>query len=161
MQLVIKQGKKILVLINPPYAKVANTLGNEGKIDVATTKIGLLMNNKDYGYAARELFVQFLVRISVEIPNVTTAIFSTLKYVNAPNFDKFREIWNAKYLDGFIVHSKAFDELKDDFPIGFLIWKTNQNAKKKTPITEITAEILDKKTQPIGEKKFYNLPNNY
>lgn len=64
---------------------------------------------KDLGYAKRELFVQFLVRISKEIPTVTLAMFSTLKYVNAPNFEKFRESWNAEYLGGFIVHSKAFD----------------------------------------------------
>jgi hypothetical protein len=97
------------------------------------------------------------VRISKEIPTATVAIFSKLKYVNAPNFEKFREIWNAKYLDGFIVHSKSFEGLKGDFPIGFLIWKINQNAATKTPIIEITTEVLDKKAQPIGEKKFYNI----
>ena len=159
LQLAIKEGKKILVLINPPYGEAANSQGNEGKTNVATTNIGLLMNNEDYGYAARELFVQFLVRISIEMPNATIAMFSTLKYVNAPNFDKFREIWNAKYLGGFIIHSKVFDGLKGNFPIGFLIWATNQKTKKKIVISEITTEVLDKKTQAIGEKKFYNLPN--
>ncbi len=29
----------------------------------------------------------------------------------------------------------------------------------KTPITEIGVEVLDKKAQPQGEKKFYNIPN--
>ena len=155
----ISEGKKILVLINPPYAEAANSQGHEGKTDVATTKIGVLMNQADYGYAARELFVQFMARITQEIPNATLAMFSTLKYVNAPNFEKFRDTWNAKYLGGFVVHSKAFDGLKGDFPIGFLVWATNQNTKKKTPITEIIVDVLDKKAQPISEKKFYNLPN--
>ncbi len=159
LQQAIKDGKKILVLINPPYAEAANSQGNEGKTDVATTKIGLLMNNEDYGYAARELFVQFMARIAKEIPNATLAMFSTLKYVNAPNFEKFRQVWSAQYLGGFIVHSKSFDGLKGNFPIGFLIWQTNQNAKKKIEISEIITEVLDKKAQPIGEKKFYNLPN--
>ena len=112
------------------------------------------------GYASKELFVQFLARITQEIPNATLAMFSKLKYVNAPNFEKFRNQWNAKYLGGFVVHSKSFDGLKGDFPIGFLVWETNQNAKKKTLITEIIVDVLDKKAQPIGEKKFYNLPNN-
>jgi hypothetical protein len=112
------------------------------------------------GYASKELFVQFMVRIAQEMPNATLAMFSTLKYVNAPNFEKFREVWNAKYLDGFIVHSKAFDGLNGDFPIGFLVWETKQNTKRKTPITEINVDILDKKANPIGEKKFYNLPNS-
>lgn len=118
-------GKKILVLINPPYAEAANSQGNEGKTDVVKTRIGALMQNQDYGYASRELFVQFMARITKEMPKATLAMFSTLKYVNAPNFEKFREAWNAQYLGGFIVHSKAFDGLKGNFPIGFLVWKTN------------------------------------
>lgn len=155
----IAQGKKILVLINPPYGEAANSLGSAAKTDVANTKIGALMNQTNYGYASRELFVQFLARIAIEIPTATVAMLSTLKYVNSPNFENFREQWNAKYLDGFVVHSKAFDGLSGDFPIGFLIWQTNQNAKKKTPITEITVETLDKYTKPVGEKYFYNLPS--
>jgi hypothetical protein len=121
----IAQGKKILVLINPPYAEAANSQGNEGKTDVAKTRIGTLMQSQDYGYASRELFVQFMARIAKEIPTATLAMFSTLKYVNAPNFEEFRNNWNAKYLGGFIVHSKAFDGLNGNFPIGFLVWKTN------------------------------------
>jgi hypothetical protein len=38
-----------------------------------------------------------------------------------------------------------------------LIWKTGH---KKCSITEISTEILDKKANPIGEKKFFNLPND-
>jgi len=80
-----------------------------------------------------------------------------LKYVNAPNFEKFREVWKAKYLGGFVVHSKAFDGLKGNFPIGFLIWETNQ--KSKSLISEINVDVLNKNAEPIGEKAFYNLPN--
>jgi hypothetical protein len=87
------------------------------------------------------------------------AIFSKLKYINAPNFEKFRQVWNAEYLDGFVVHSKAFDGLKGDFPIGFLVWKTNQNTRQRKPITTISVDVFNQKVQPIGEKKFYNLPN--
>lgn len=157
LQQAIKDGKKILVLINPPYAEAANSQGNEGKTDVATTKFSINMN--DYGYAKRELFTQFLARIAIEIPQATIAMFSTLKYVNAPNFEKFRLIWNAKYLDGFVVPSKTFEGLKGDFPIGFLVWESQQNVKLRIPITEILVQVLDKKIQPIGEKSFYNLPN--
>jgi hypothetical protein len=63
-------------------------------------------------------------------------MFSKLKYVNAPNFEKFRTFWSAQYLGGFVVHSKAFDGLKGDFPIGFLVWKTNQLAKIKMLLTQ-------------------------
>jgi len=156
----IAEGKKILVLINPPYAEAANSQGNEGKTDVAKTRMGALMNKADYGYAARELFVQFLARMAQEMPTATLAMFSTLKYVNAPNFEQFRDRWNAKYLGGFVVHSKSFDGLKGDFPIGFLVWKTDQRAHTKTPLTEIKTTLLNKHGHEIGEKAFYNFPNS-
>jgi hypothetical protein len=160
----IASGKKILVLINPPYAEATNAdnvssqIYNEAKTDVATTKVAENMGN--YGYANRELFTQFLVRISKEIPTAHIAMFSTMKYVNAPNFEKFRGIWSAEYLDGFVVHSKSFEGLTGNFPIGFLIWKSNQTIKNKIEITEITTEVLNKNVEPIGVKNFYNLPNS-
>ena len=153
----IAAGKKILVLINPPYGETGSGIGkgDKNKKGVEQTRINATMT--DVGYASKELFAQFLARIAKELPTATLAMFSTLKYLNAPNFEKFRHTWNADYQGGFIVHSKAFDGLTGDFPIGFLIWKTSQDAKKKTPITEITAEVLDKKARQMGEKKFYNL----
>ncbi len=156
----IAAGKKILVLINPPYGETGSGIGkgDKNKKGVEQTRINATMT--DVGYASKELFAQFLARIAKELPTATLAMFSTLKYLNAPNFEKFRHTWNADYQGGFIVHSKAFDGLTGDFPIGFLIWKTSQDAKKKTPITEITAEVLDKKARQMGEKKFYNLPSS-
>lgn len=158
----IANGKKLLVLINPPYAEAMkndNRAGgedtSESKVDVATTRVAECMEPQ--GYASRELFIQFLVRIAKEIPTAKVAIFSKLKYVNAPNFEIFRSKWSAEYLGGFIVHSKAFDGLKGDFPIGFLIWATNQAAKKKKPIVSIQTDVLDRFGVNIGIKHFYNL----
>ncbi|MDO8518340.1 MAG: hypothetical protein Q7S26_03565 [bacterium] len=156
----IASGKKILVLINPPYAEATSGLSEEysHKGDVSkTTKVAKHLFLGD-GMASRELFIQFLARVAKEIPTATIGIFSKLKYVNAPNFEKFRQNWNAEYLDGFVVPSKSFDGIKGDFPIGFLIWKTDQN-DAKTPIVEIVTEVLDKNANAIGEKSFYNLPN--
>ncbi len=165
LQQAIKEGKKILVLMNPPYAEVT-TAGNtvsgkiktEDKAGVTKTKFAMKAM-ADYGKASNELFTQFVARVTQEIPTTTLAMFSTLKYVNAPTMDVFRNTWNAKYLDGFVVHSKAFDGLNGNFPIGFLIWQINQNAKKKIPISKITCEVLNKDSQRIGEKHFYNESN--
>jgi hypothetical protein len=151
----IAEGKKILVLINPPYAESGSGVDSGNKEGVATTKMSSVM--EEFGYAKRELFAQFLVRIYREIPTATVAMFSTLKYVVAPNFELFRQIWRAQYLGGFVVHNKAFDGLNGNFPIGFLVWATNQNLTSF--VTEISADVLDKKAKPIGEKFFYNLPS--
>ena len=155
----IAEGKKLLVLINPPYAEAAhndNVSGGDGaetKVGVANTKVA--NNMRGYGSATRELFTQFVARIALEIPNCTLAMFSKMKYINAPFFEKFRQIWFAKYLGGFVVHSKAFDGLKGNFPIGFLVWDTSV----KNKIDEISTEIIDKNAHPVGEKSFFNVPN--
>ena len=166
----ITDGKKILVLINPPYGESGNSsntsiVETSTKKGIAKTRIAELMDNQ--GYASRELFVQFLVRIMKEIPIAKIAIFSTLKYINAPNFEKFRKTWNSTFIGGFAVHSKAFDGINGDFPIGFLIWKTeNQrtlgisNNQNGINDEEILLSILDKNANPIGEKIFYNLSSN-
>lgn len=162
----IAQGKKILVFINPPYAEVTSA-GNttsgkvetEDKAGVTKTKIGELAK-KEYGKASNELFTQFLVRIAHEMPTATVALFSKLKYVNATTLETFRDKWSAKYLGGFVVPSKAFEGLSGNFPIGFLVWKTDQTRNKKWLIDEVTVDVLDKQTLPIGEKKFFNLIAN-
>ena len=157
--------KKILVLINPPYAEATNADNTakgskmQNKTGVAKTRWAQFGMGR-YGRASNELFVQFITRIAAEIPNATLAMFSKMKHINAQALEVFRRQWNAEYLNGFIVHSKAFDGLKGDFPIGFLIWKTNNTAgAAHTPITEVQTEVLDKNANPIGSKTFYNLPN--
>lgn len=151
----IAEGKKILVLINPPYAESGTGVDSGNKEGVATTKMSSVM--EDFGYAKRELFAQFLVRIYREIPTANVAIFSKLKYVNSPNFQQFREVWRAQYRGGFVVHSKSFDGLTGNFPIGFLVWQTTKSSTSF--VNEIRTDVLDKKAKPIGEKFFYNLPS--
>ena len=161
----IAEGKKILVLINPPYAEATNAdniskgEGSKSKIGVAKTKVASFLMH-EYGKASNELFTQFVARVAKEIPTATLAMFSKLKYVNSQTLDVFRNNWNAKFLGGFAVHSKSFDGLKGDFPIGFLVWKTNQLNIKKENITELEVEVLDKKANPIGAKIFYNITND-
>lgn len=144
-------AKPILVLINPPYAESGSGIGKggENKIGVEKTRINGLMRELDLGFASKELFVQFLIRIRKEMPNSKLAMFSKLKYVNAPNFEDFRSLWKAKYIGGFTVHSGAF-ELKGNFPIGFLMW--DQDVKE--PIGDISTEALDRNGFLVAEKTF-------
>ena len=154
----VQGAKPILVLINPPYAEamsVDNTssAGENAEIKkgVANTRISHGMNG--LGYASRELFVQFLHRIGAELPTAALAMFSTLKYVNAPNFAEFRRRWTAKFLGGFVVHNRAFDGLKGDFPIGFLVW---DNAKNQPP-QSIQTIALDKAGEIVAEKTYFRV----
>jgi hypothetical protein len=153
-----KSAKKILVLINPPYAESGSGIGkgDTNKKGVEKTRVNILMKDLELGYASKELFVQFLIRIQQELPNAKIAMFSTLKYVDAPNFEKFRNLWQAKYLDGFVVPNRVFDGLKGNFPIGFLLWDKERSKK----ITAVSTTVLDKGGNVIGEKTFTAHPTN-
>ncbi|MGP1437873.1 MAG: hypothetical protein ACTTKH_02235 [Treponema sp.] len=158
--------KKILILMNPPYAEATNADNTAKGAGKAKNKVGVAAKTKvakscmaEYGKASNELFTQFIARIAKEIPNATLAMFSKLKYINAPNFEEFRNKWNATYLGGFVVHSKAFDGIKGNFPIGFLVWQThNEKGATHIPIKEVSCEVLDKNAKACGEKTFYNIP---
>ncbi|MCA3438946.1 MAG: hypothetical protein INF50_01170 [Rhodobacter sp.] len=150
-----KGAKPILVLINPPYAESGSGIGkgDENKVGVEQTRINGWMRELNLGFASKELFVQFLIRIRQEMPNARLAMFSKLKYVNAPNFQAFRGLWKAKYLGGFVVHSRAF-ELKGDFPIGFLIWDTSIGL----PISEVPVDVFDRFGNLVSEKLYVARP---
>ncbi len=153
-----KGAKQILVLINPPYAETGAGIGkgDTNKKGVENTRAQRLMDDWQVGYASKKLFVQFLVRIQRELPSATLAIFSKLKYINAPNFEKFRHKWRARYLDGFVAPSRVFDGLKGDFPIGFLIWDQN----KREPISQVPVVVLNRSGNIIGEKNFSFRPSS-
>jgi hypothetical protein len=151
-----KGAKPILVLINPPYAESGSGIGrgDTNKIGIEKTRINAWMRELNVGYASKELFAQFLMRIRHELPRSTLAMFSTLKYVNSPNFEAFRHVWKAKSLDGFVVHSRAFDGLDGDFPIGFLVWDTG----KALPVANVSVAVVDRLGNFIGDKQYVARP---
>lgn len=73
------------------------------------------------------------------------------------NFIKFRDTFRAKFLSGFIVPADTFDNVKGDFPIGFMIW----DLSKKESLKTIELDIFDNRNNFLGTKRFYgsNLSN--
>ncbi len=119
-----KKRKKLVVYMNPPYAETAQKdTANKNRINkrgVSFTKV-----QKGYssiiGIATKELFAQFLARIYSEIPSCVLANFSKLKFIQGPNFLKFRNLFLAEFLKGFVCHADTFDNVNGDFPISFMI----------------------------------------
>lgn len=152
--------KKLIIFINPPYAEATSgtTPAGTGK-----NKDGVSLGNATYehykdsmGKASNELFAQFFFRIYKEIPHCHLAAFSTLKYVNSSNFIKFRETFKAKFLKGFIAPAFTFDNVKGNFPIGFLVW----NLAQSQIIKSITLDIFNDSGAGLGKKRFYTTLDN-
>ena len=154
-----EKRKKLVVYINPPYAEATASDTITGK---ERHKAGVSANKiyEKYfsllGRGVNEIFVQFLLRIYIEIPNSMIAEFSKLKILQSQNFNDFRNIFLAKLKKCFIVPANTFDNVKGSFPIGFFIWDT----KLKEKFSEITVDIFDENEELIGIKNIAVVEKN-
>ncbi len=147
-----EKRKKLVVYINPPYAEAGDskqlTGTGKNKIDVAVTTATYKKYLPIIGIAGREVFSQFFIRIYQEIPSCVLAEFSTLKILQAPNFGDFRRIFRAKLGRLFLVPANTFDNVKGQFPIGFFIWHTQEEAL----FDKINADVYSNTGEYLGEK---------
>ncbi|MGX3097714.1 hypothetical protein [Helicobacter sp. 23-1046] len=159
LQHIIKNTpQKLVIFINPPYAEATSgkTPAGTGKNKAKVARENMICERykDELGKANNELFAQFFMRIYKEISNCILGSFSTLKYVNSTNFIKFRETFQAKFLKGFICPAYSFDNVKGQFPIGFLVW----NLGDKKEIKKIKVDIFNDSNKKIGKKKLQANP---
>ncbi|WP_120903364.1 hypothetical protein [Helicobacter pylori] len=153
-----EKRKRLVIYINPPYAEAGNKAKMSG---TGEHKAKVARNNKTYeaykdflGSGANELFAQFFMRIYKELNGCIMASFSTLKYLNSSNFKKFREVFKARFLEGFMVPADSFDNVKGQFPIGFLVWDTATPPLK--PTNALNLEVFDSRGGFLGYKTIVN-----
>lgn len=154
-----EKRKKLVVYINPPYAEHGNRKQVTG---TGENKSGVAVENKTHqdfheliGPAARELFAQFLIRIATEISGCVLAQFSTLKTVQASNFEKFRQSFKASLKKTFLVPASSFDNVKGQFPIGFFIWHTGE----KGAFENLIADVFNSKKEFLCQKQIHQYDN--
>ncbi|GAA9549008.1 hypothetical protein HpHA40_15110 [Helicobacter pylori] len=156
-----EKRKKLIIYINPPYAEAGNKAKMSG---TGEHKAKVARNNKTHetykdflGSGSNELFAQFFMRIYMELNGCIMASFSKLKYLNSSNFKKFREVFKAKFLEGFMVPADSFDNVKGQFPIGFLVWDTaTPPPPPLKPTNAINLEVFDSLGEFLGYKNIVN-----
>ncbi|GHS35424.1 hypothetical protein VN1156_13870 [Helicobacter pylori] len=153
-----EKRKKLIIYINPPYAEAGNKAKMSGtgehKAKVARNNLICEKYKDELDKANNELFAQFFMRIYKELNGCIMASFSTLKYLNSSNFKKFREVFKAKFLEGFMVPADSFDNVKGQFPIGFLVWDTATTPLK--PTNALNLEVFDSLGEFLGYKNIVN-----
>lgn len=148
---------KWIIFINPPFA-TANVKGageSVSKDAVSMTAVRELMNNEDLGETSRELFAQFLWRISRDFQNKTAhlGMFSTLKYINANNDQKMRDsFFRYRFERGFCFPATTFQGNKGKFPIGFLVWNLSEDISLQDQ--SITLDVFNLNFEKEGFKDF-------
>lgn len=147
---------KWLIFINPPFAtgnSSSLTAGKASKNGVADTKMRELMTERGYGETSRELFSQFLFRIFAELGERKgyLGLFSTLKYLNAPNDRRLREgFFRASVERGFLFSSENFEGGTGKFPVSFVVWKLDGG---KIGEADPVFDVFDKDAEKIGTKR--------
>jgi hypothetical protein len=110
-----EKRKKLIVYINPPYAEATSTktisnINSLHKENVGISKIKAKYE-KELNQASKELYVQFLYRIYIEIPDGIIANFSKIKTLQGNHYKEFRNLFLAKLEELFIVPADTFDEI--------------------------------------------------
>lgn len=148
------ERKKLVIYINPPFVEAADqkTVQNTGtnKKDVAVSTVTYKKYSPYIGIAGRELFAQFLARISQELQGVVLGNFCTLKLLQGPSFAKFRDFFHAKLCKMFVVPSYTFDNVDGRFPVGFFVWDTS----KKELFQEFEAFVFNSADVCCGKRLF-------
>lgn len=153
-----EKRKHLLIYINPPMGEAATsttkagTGKNKGKIareNAIYEKYGKMM-----GGAANEIYALFLMRIYKELPGCKIGYFNTLKEMSAPNFAKFRYIFQVKYGKMFIVPAYTFDNVTGNFAIGFSLCDTAEHKLFK----EISADTFDENENALSCKQLFAPP---
>jgi hypothetical protein len=150
-----EKRKKLVVYINPPYAEATstktisnNTSSHKENVGSSKTK---LKYEKVLNQASKELYVQFLYRIYIEIPCCIIANFSKVKTLQGNHYKEFRNLFLANLEKLFIVPADTFDNVKGKFPIGFFIWNSNE----KKLFEDIYADVYNKDGYYVDSKYLF------
>ena len=129
LRIAIEEGRKIIVLMNPPYATVNGfkNIVNDGgssKNKVEDTKVKIEMNNEKMGLSVKNLYSQFIYRIT-KLGKMNIAIFSKPLMFSGIDFEIFRNkvLNNYTFEKGFIFKASEFDDVSTKWGVSFSILK--------------------------------------
>jgi len=119
----IEECRKIIIIMNPPYATSSNMVQGTSKKGIAFTKINKEMNDKKLDRAASQLYAQFFYRLT-KIENVKICMFTKPTFMTGQVYKEFRNQVLSKYelKTGFVMDAKDFDGVKS-WPLTFTVWE--------------------------------------
>ena len=159
-----RNKKKILFLMNPPYAS-----GGENSTEAGTQKAGTCktvvngqMKKDNYGRCSENLLAQFLYRCEKLKKDfgvdVSLAFFCKPIYLSGQSYDKFRDnfLKNFKYEDGFLFNAGHFSDVSSAWGIDFTIWTSGETLDKNNFKHDLVDTDENGDIVKVGEKDIYN-----
>jgi hypothetical protein len=156
----LMEGKKMIVLMNPPYG-TATEHNESSKKDVALTKVNSMMKEDNWGSSSQQLYAQFFYKLfKVDSSNINICLFSPPLFMSGSSYKEFRSKFLNRYglLDGYLMNAGEFDGTSD-WGLSFTIWSSSKLDRENF-------NLKVKKSNSFGEvvylfdKIIYNLDYN-
>lgn len=150
LRLALAEGKKVLFLMNPPYA--ASTGLSKDQVKGGTTTASYLRDEMlaaGYGKSVNNLYTQFMYRAKSFKP-AGINLFSPALYLTGGSFKEFRKEWykDFSFAKGFMFSAKHFADTAGSWPVLFIMWNNNKVTEEKngdgamTPVS-VSVDVLD------------------
>ncbi|MGU8572053.1 hypothetical protein ACV3R5_16320 [Clostridium perfringens] len=161
-----KNDRKILFLINPPYATAGNGKSKDTKSKDGTGMTGIndIMKEHKIGGCSQQLYAQFLYRILLmkrifKLSNIKIGIFSPSLYMSGPSFKGFRKefLKEFQFEEGMLFNASHFSDVKASWAIDFALWTNGESNDKENFIHTIKDISEDGEIFDIDKKIVYNL----
>ena len=158
-----EQNKKIVFLLNPPYAQNAGEgFTKSTSTEVCYTELKEIMNKDKMGLASRNLYTQFLYKMILikekyNLSNLHIAIFCPTLFLSGPSFSNFRN----KFLNNFNLNDAVqfnaghFANVASSWGISFSLWNCGESIDKNNFDYKLIDNI-DGEIQIINKKIVYN-----
>lgn len=156
-----RENKKIVFLLNPPYAGASN-IGDTAKKGLCCTKTGDVMKKNKIGGCSQNLYAQFLYRILLikqqyNLTNTHIGIFCPTLFLSGSMFDKFRNVFLNEFSFNNAIQFKAseFADCADSWAISFSFWDCGET-KDKNNFSYKCCETKDFEINTVCNKNVYN-----
>ena len=112
----IEEGRKIIVLMNPPYGTAGNYNSQKSSVkdNISFTKVKIDMVNKGLGKVSEQLYAQFIYRLVTEMTNVDLCMFTPALYLTGESYENLRTVIFAEktMVSGFMMDASNFADVK-------------------------------------------------
>lgn len=153
------EGKKMIVLMNPPYATTAN-FGSDNKEQSGNdTSINSIMKLNNMGRCSDSLYGQFIFRLFSlnKSYNLHICFFSPPLIYSGESFINLRKLLVQKYIfrDGFLIDAAHFMDVQS-WGLSFTILNSTKSISKMDTIKLDVLEFSDFCVRKSGTKLIYN-----
>lgn len=125
----IEEGRKIIVLMNPPYGTAGNYNSKKTSVkdSISFTMVKNQMVDNGLGKVSEQLYAQFIYRLVTNWANIDLCMFTPALYLTGESYQKLRNVIfeGKEMIKGFMMDASNFADVKS-WGLSFTILSTKK-----------------------------------